>query len=130
MQLRIRVNTNEAPAAFGPFSQAIKTDTLVFTSGQLPIDPISGDLVDKDVTVQTHQVLKNLNAILDNAESTLKYVVKATVFITSMDDFDNVNKIYETYFTSPHPARSCIEVPRLAKGAKVEIEAITLITQP
>lgn len=126
MQERIQVNTKEAPAAFGPFSQAIKTDALVFTSGQLPIDPRSGELVDEDVTVQTHQVLKNLKAILDEAGSSIDDVVKATVFITSMDDFGAVNEIYSNYFASPYPARSCIEVPKLAKGAKVEIEAIAI----
>lgn len=126
MQERIQINTKEAPAAFGPFSQAIKTDTLVFTSGQLPIDPRSGELVDEDVVAQTHQVLKNLKAILDEAGSSINDVVKATVFITSMDDFGTVNEIYSNYFASPYPARSCIEVPKLAKGAKVEIEAIAI----
>lgn len=126
MQERIQINTKEAPAAFGPFSQAITTDTLVFTSGQLPIDPRSGELVDEDVVAQTHQVLKNLKAILDEAGSSINDVVKATVFITSMDDFGTVNEIYSNYFASPYPARSCIEVPKLAKGAKVEIEAIAI----
>ncbi len=129
MQRRTLVNTKNAPAAFGPFSQALKTDSLVFTSGQLPIDPVSGEVVGKDVTAQTHQVLNNLKSILDEAGSSLNDVVKATVFITSMNDFDTVNEIYSTYFASPFPARSCIEVPRLAKGAKVEIEAIALLNQ-
>jgi 2-iminobutanoate/2-iminopropanoate deaminase len=129
MKERLHVNTKGAPAAFGPFSQAIKTDTLVFSSGQLPLDPISGELVDEDVAVQTHQVIKNLKAILDESRSSLNDVVKVTVFITSMDDFDTMNKIYATYFTRPFPARSCIEVPKLAKGAKVEIEAISLVNQ-
>ena len=128
MQLRQQVNTKDAPAAFGPFSQAIKSNPLVFTSGQLPIDPVSGDIIDQDVEAQTHRVLKNLEAILNEAGSSLKDVVKATVFITSMDDFDKVNQIYSTYFSNPFPARSCIEVPRLAKGAKVEIEAIGLVS--
>ena len=130
MQTRSQVNTKEAPAAFGPFSQAIKTDGLVFVTGQLPLDPLSGEVVGEDVTVQTHQVLKNLRAILDEAGSSLDQVVKATVFITSMADFDRMNKIYATYFSSPFPARSCIEVAGLAKGAKVEIEAIALVKQP
>lgn len=127
MQTRIQVNTTDAPAAFGPFSQAIKTGTLVFTSGQLPIDPESGELADEDVIVQTHQVFKNLKAILEEAGCSINDVVKATVFITSMDDFVTVNEIYSTYFHSPYPARSCIEVPKLAKGAKVEIEAIAIL---
>ena len=130
MKTRLQVNTKEAPAAFGPFSQAIKTDTLVFSTGQLPLDPTSGELVDEDVAPQTHQVIKNLKAILEESGSSLNDVVKATVFITSMDDFDTVNKIYATYFTRPFPARSCVEVSKLAKGAKVEIEAIALVRQP
>jgi 2-iminobutanoate/2-iminopropanoate deaminase len=130
MHVRTQVNTKAAPVAFGPFSQAIKSNTLVFTSGQLPIDPVSGEVVSEDAKTQTHQVLKNLSAILEEAGSSLDAVVKATVFITSMDDFDTVNKIYSTYFSSPFPARSCIEVPRLAKGAKVEIEAIALVKHP
>ena len=130
MNARLQVNTTEAPAAFGPFSQGIKTDTLVFATGQLPLDPISGELVDQDVAVQTHQVIKNLKAILDEAGSSLNDVVKATVFITNMDDFDTVNEIYATYFNKPYPARSCIEVSKLAKGAKVEIEAIAMVRQP
>ena len=128
MQTRLQVNTKSAPAAFGPFSQAIKTNTLVFTSGQFSIDPESGELVDEDVIVQTHQVFKNLKAILEEAGSSINDVVKATVFITSMDDFVAVNEIYSTYFASPYPARSCIEVPKLAKEAKVEIEAIALVS--
>ena len=129
MQGRTLVNTKNAPAAFGPFSQGIKTDSLVFTSGQLPIDPVSGEVVRDDVKAQTHQVLRNLKSILDEAGSSLNDVIKATVFITSMDDFDMVNDIYLSYFSSPFPARSCIEVPRLAKGARVEIEAIALVKQ-
>lgn len=126
MQKRSQVNTQKAPEAFGPFSQAIKTDTLVFTSGQLPIDSVSGELVSDDVSTQTHQVIKNLKAILDEAGCTMDDVAKATVFITSMDDFTTVNEIYSSYFNSPYPARSCIEVPQLAKDAKVEIEAIAI----
>ena len=126
MPERTQISTKEAPAAFGPFSQAIKTDTMVFTSGQLPIDPASGDLVDEDISIQTHQVIKNLKAILTEAGCSMNDVVKATVFITSMDDFNTVNEIYASYFSSPYPARSCIEVPRLAKDAKVEIEAIAI----
>ena len=129
MKTQIQVNTNAAPAAFGSFSQAIRTDTLVFSSGQLPLHRTSGELVDEEVEVQTHQVLNNLKAILDESECSLDDVAKATVFITSTDDFDTVNKIYATYFTSPFPARSSIEVPKLAKGAKVEIEAIALVKQ-
>jgi 2-iminobutanoate/2-iminopropanoate deaminase len=126
----MKVNTHHAPAAFGPFSQAIKNNTLVFTSGQLPIDPATGEVVSENVKVQTHQVIKNLRAILAEAGSSMDTVLKATVFITNMDDFERVNEIYSEYFSDPFPARSCVEVTRLAKGAKVEIEVIALVTHP
>jgi 2-iminobutanoate/2-iminopropanoate deaminase len=128
MKERTAVSTEQAPAAFGPFSQAIKSERLVFATGQLPLDPASGKLVSEDVEEQTHQVLKNLRAIFDAAGSSLDRVLKATVFITRMEDFDRMNRVYETYFTKPYPARSCIEVSGLAKGAKVEIEAIALLS--
>ena len=127
MQQRASVSTDQAPAAFGPFSQAVKTDRFVFVTGQLPLDPASGKLVSQDVEEQTHRVLQNLRAIVEEAGSSLDQVVKATVFITRMDDFDKMNRVYETYFSKPFPARSCIEVSGLAKEAKVEIEAIALL---
>lgn len=127
MSPRMRVNTEKAPAAFGPFSQAIKTNSFIFTSGQLPIDPDTGKVIDGDIINQTRQVLNNLKAILNEAGSALKDVVKATVYITSMDDFQAVNEIYSEFFSDPLPARSCVEVSGLAKGAKVEIEAIALV---
>lgn len=127
MSPRMRVNTEKAPAAFGPFSQAIKTNSFIFTSGQLPIDPDTGKVIDGDIINQTRQVLNNLKAILNEAGSALKDVVKATVYITSMDDFQAVNEIYSGFFSDPLPARSCVEVSGLAKGAKVEIEAIALV---
>jgi 2-iminobutanoate/2-iminopropanoate deaminase len=127
MSPRMRVNTEKAPAAFGPFSQAIKTNSFIFTSGQLPIDPDTGKVIDGDIVNQTRQVLNNLKAILNEAGSALKDVVKATVYITSMDDFQAVNEIYSEFFSDPLPARSCVEVSGLAKGAKVEIEAIALV---
>lgn len=128
MLRRIRVNTDKAPAVFGPFSQAIKTDTLVFTSGQLPLDPATGEIVARNIQEETRQVLANLKEILVEAGSSLENVVKATVFITNMDDFPEVNKVYEEFFPKQAlPARSCVEVSELAKGAKVEIEAIALI---
>jgi len=128
MLRRIRVNTDKAPAVFGPFSQAIKTDTLVFTSGQLPIDPATGEIVARNIQEETRQVLANLKEILVEAGSSLENVVKATVFITNMDDFPEVNKVYEEFFPKQAlPARSCVEVSELAKGARVEIETIALI---
>ena len=121
------INTPKAPAAFGPFVQGVKTDTLVFSTGQLPLDPATGELVSDDVQAQTRQVLLNLKAILEAAGCSLDRVLKATVFITDMDDFDKVNEVYAGFFSDTPPARSCIEVSRLAKGAKVEIEVIALL---
>jgi len=128
MATRTRINTIKAPATFGPFSQAIKTEMLVFTSGQLPIDPSTGEIVTGTIREQTWQVLSNLKEILAEAGSSLEDVVKATVFITNMDDFPEVNEVYEEFFPNQvFPARSCVRVCELAKGAKVEIEAIALV---
>ena len=121
------INTSKAPAVFGPFSQGVKTESLVFTTGQLPIDPTTGELVSDDVRDQTRQVLLNIKAILEEAGCTLDRILKATVFITNMDDFTKVNEIYAGFFSDQPPARSCVEVSGLAKGAKVEIEAIALL---
>lgn len=121
------IHTPKAPAPFGPFVQGVKTDTLVFSTGQLPIDPATGELVSDDVQVQTRQVLTHLKAILEAAGCSLDRVLKATVFITSMADFDKMNEVYAGFFSDSPPARSCIEVSGLAKGAKVEIEVIALL---
>ena len=121
------IHTPKAPAAFGPFVQGVKTDTLVFSTGQLPLDPATGELVSDDVRAQTRQVLFNLKAILEAAGCSLDRVLKATVFITNMDDFDKINEVYAGFFSDTPPARSCVEVSGLAKGAKVEIEVIALL---
>ena len=121
------IQTPKAPAAFGPFVQGVKTDTLVFSTGQLPLDPATGELVSDDVQAQTRQVLKNLKAILEAGGCSLDRVLKATVFITDMDDFDKVNEVYAGFFSDTPPARSCVAVSGLAKGAKVEIEVIALL---
>lgn len=122
--MREVVSTVNAPAAIGPYSQAIKLGNLVFTSGQIPIDPTSGQLVYGPVDIQTHQVLKNLQAVLEAAGAGLDTVVKTTVFIKDMNDFAKVNEVYATFFTAAPPARSCVEVARLPKDVLVEIEAI------
>ena len=127
MPSKMKVDTEKAPAAFGPFSQAIKTDSFILTSGQLPIDPVTGEVVSGNIRNQTRQVLNNLKAILNEAGSSLEDVVKATVYIISMDDFQAVNEIYSEFFSDPLPARSCVGVSGLPKGAKVEIEAIALV---
>jgi 2-iminobutanoate/2-iminopropanoate deaminase len=121
------INTPKAPAAFGPFVQGVKTDTLVFSTGQLPLDPATGELVSDDVQAQTRQVLINLKAILEAGGCSLDRVLKATVFITNMDDFDKMNEVYAGFFSATPPARSCVAVSGLAKGAKVEIEVIALL---
>jgi len=121
------IQTTNAPAAFGPFSQGVKTDTLVFATGQLPLDPVTGEVVSDDVQEQTRQVMNNLKAILAEAGCSMDRVLKATVFITSMDDFTQMNEVYAEFFSGTFPARSCIEVSGLAKGAKVEVEAIALL---
>lgn len=121
------VETDKAAQAIGPYSQAIKTDGFVFVSGQLPLDPLSGTLVEGDIEKQTHQVMSNLKGILEASGSSLQSVVKNTIFLTNMDDFPQVNEMYGQYFSSNPPARSCIEVSALPKGARIEIESIALL---
>ena len=123
---RERVSTNGAPAAIGPYSQAIASGQLVFASGQVAMEPASGQLVEGDVQVQTKRVLENLSAVLLAAGSSLGQVVKTTVFLTTMDDFASMNEVYAGFFPSDPPARSTIAVAALPKGALVEIEAIAI----
>ena len=121
------IQTPNAPAAIGPYSQGIKYGNLVFVSGQIPIDPATGELVEGDIKQQTRQVLTNVQAVLESAGSSLENVLKATVFITSMDDFPLVNEAYAEFFKSASPARACVEVSRLPKEVQVEIEAIAAV---
>lgn len=120
------VNTNLAPAAIGPYSQGMIVNNMFYSSGQIPLTA-DGVLVEGDVTVQTHQVFKNLNAVLTEAGASFDTVVKATVFIKDMNDFPVINEIYAEYFGERKPARSCVEVARLPKDVLVEIEVIALI---
>ncbi|HEX2193421.1 MAG TPA: RidA family protein [Candidatus Limnocylindria bacterium] len=124
--MRTVVKTNLAPAAIGPYSQAIRSGELVLTAGQVGIDPATGELVDGGVAGQAERVLRNLTAVLDAAGTTPERVVKTTVFLTDMDDFAAVNEIYARHFSPPYPARSTVAVAALPKGALVEIEAIAL----
>lgn len=120
------IATNQAPAAIGPYSQGIKAGNVIFTSGQIPLTP-EGTLVTGDIKEQTHQVFKNLKAILTAAGASFQDVVKATVFIANMEDFAQVNEVYGEYFGDHRPARSTVQVARLPKDAGVEIELIAVV---
>lgn len=120
------VYTNEAPAAIGPYSQGITVNNIFYSSGQIPLTA-AGELVTGSVKEQTHQVFKNLQAVLKEAGATLETVIKATVFIKNMDEFVDVNEVYGEYFSTHKPARSCVEVARLPKDVLVEIEVIALV---
>ena len=122
------VATANAPGAIGPYSQAVKAGEFVFVSGQIPIDPKTGNFVSEDVAEQTEQVLKNLSAVLEAAGSGLKNVVKTTVFLADMNDFTAMNEVYARYFTEDFPARATVQAARLPKDARVEIEAIALLS--
>ena len=121
------ISTDRAPAAVGPYSQGVKTGNLLFVSGQIPLDPVTNQLVDGDVQVQTRQVLTNLTAVLNAAEASLDKVVKTTVFLTDMKDFPLMNEVYSEFFSSNPPARACVAVSALPKAASVEIEAIATL---
>ena len=120
------VSTNQAPAAIGPYSQGIIVNNLFYSSGQIPLTA-SGEMVTGDIAEQTHQVFKNLKAVLDEAGASLESVVKSTVFLKDMNQFVEFNEVYGQYFAEHKPARSCVEVARLPKDALVEIEVIALV---
>ena len=118
------ISTTKAPAAIGPYSQAIKVGNLVYTSGQIPIDPATGVFVEGGIKEQTRQSLTNVKAILEEAGLTMKNVVKTTVFMVDMNDFADMNAVYSEFFAEPYPARSAVAVKTLPKGALVEIEVV------
>ena len=122
-----RIHTAGAPAAVGPYSQAIRVGNLLFTAGQVALDPAGGELVGDDVAAQTEQVLRNLRAVLAAAGADLGQVVKTTVFLQSMGDFAAMNAVYARHFPEPFPARSTVEVGALPKGGLVEIECVALL---
>ena len=124
MSTKKQVNTEKAPSAIGPYSQAILTEGLLFASGQIPINPATGNIESDDVAAQTEQVLKNIGAVLAECGLTYSDVLKTTVFLTDLNDFATVNGIYGEYFKQPYPARSCVQVGALPKAAKVEIEFV------
>src|ERR1700690_3599175 len=121
--------TDKAPKAIGPYSQAIRTDSLVFTAGQAGLDPVTGELVEGGVEAQTRQALTNLKNVLEAAGSGLNFAVKTTVFLKDMNDFSKMNAIYGEYFPANPPARSTIAAAGLPKGALVEIEVIAMLQQ-
>ena len=123
------VSTSDAPAAVGPYSQAIRSGNLLFCAGQIPLDPKTGQLVTGDIAIQTRRVLDNISALLKAAHLTFGHVVKTTIFLTDMNDFQTVNDIYATYFREQPPARSTVAVAALPKGAKVEIEVIAAASE-
>lgn len=118
-----KISTKNAPAAIGPYSQGMIIDNMVYTSGQIPISPESGEVVGTDIVTQTEQVIKNLGAVLEAAGTTYEKVVKTTCFLSNMEDFTKFNSIYEKYFTEK-PARSCVAVKELPKQVLCEIEVI------
>lgn len=121
-----KINTEKAPAAIGPYSQGIIVNNMLYTSGQIPIDPETGEIKGSDITEQAEQVMKNISAILEEAGTTFKNVVKTTCFLDDMSDFASFNLVYEKYFTEK-PARSCVAVQQLPKSVLCEVEVIAII---
>lgn len=117
------INTEKSPQALGPYSQGVVTGNLIFVSGQIPLDA-DGKLVSEDIQEQTRQCLRNISHILEETGSSLDKVIKTTIYLADMDDFPRVNEAYAGFFTDPYPARSCVEVSRLPRDGKIEIEAI------
>ena len=125
--MRQAVATDSAPKAIGPYSQAIRAGSLIFVSGQVPIDPASGQIVDGDIAAQTHRVFRNISEILKAGGASLDHVVRTTVFLADMNDFAAMNDVYAGYFTAPAPARATVQVSRLPKDARIEIDVIAAL---
>lgn len=124
--MREIIHTDSAPKAIGPYSQAIKTDSLLFCSGQIPLDPATMELVGSTAAEQCHQVMKNLKAVLEAGGSSFEKLIKTTIFLSDMNDFGAVNEVYGSYLRKAPPARATVEVSRLPKDVLVEIDAISL----
>ena len=124
MSLRQAVATDKAPKAIGPYSQAVRAGDLLFVSGQVPIDPATGALIEGDIAAQTHRVMRNLTAILEAAGASMDHVLRCTVYLADMNDFTAMNEVYGSYFAQPAPARATIQAVRLPKDARVEIDVI------
>jgi len=127
--VRERIQTDKAPAAIGPYSQAIRAGGFVFVSGQIPIDPATGEFVKGGVAEQTERVLKNLAAVLEAAGSSLNQIVKTTVFLADMKEFAQMNEVYATFFAGAPPARATVAAAGLPREARVEIEAVALVSE-
>lgn len=127
--MRQQVQTDDAPAAIGPYSQAIKAGGFVFVSGQIAIDPKTGQFLSGGIAEQTEQVLKNLSAVLEASGSSLDQVVKTTVFLADMKEFSGMNDVYAQFFSAPPPARATVAAAGLPRDARVEIEAVALVSE-
>lgn len=125
--MRQAISSPEAPKAIGPYSQAIRAGNLLFLSGQIPLDPASGSIVDGDITAQTERVLRNISAVLSAAGATFANVVRTTVFLADMNEFAAMNAVYGTFVADPPPARSTVQVARLPKDVRVEIDVIAVL---
>lgn len=126
MSLRF-LSTDKAPGAVGPYSQGVKVENIIYTSGQLPIDPATGELSKGDIQKETRLCLENVKAILESGHASIEHLVKVTVFVTDMNDFPKINEVYEEFFGNHKPARSLVQVAALPKGADIEIEGIAII---
>lgn len=126
---KISVSTNKAPGAIGPYSQALKLNNIVYTSGQIPLDSETGETVGADVATQTKKVMENLQHVLEAAGASFKTVVKSTVFLKDMTKFGEFNDVYAAFFQEPFPARSCVEVAALPKGVLVEVEVVAYVEE-
>jgi 2-iminobutanoate/2-iminopropanoate deaminase len=127
--MRTAVSTEKAPKAIGPYSQAVRAAQLLFISGQIPIDPATGNLIAGDIAAMTHRVFANIREILAAAGASLDQVVRTTVFLADMNDFAAMNEVYATYFGQPAPARSTVQAARLPKDARLEIDVIAILDQ-
>jgi 2-iminobutanoate/2-iminopropanoate deaminase len=125
--MRDGIATHAAPKAIGPYSQGIRAGNLLFCSGQIPLDPATGQLVSGDIAAQTRQVFSNLQGVLSAAGASFDHVVRTTVYLADMDDFAAMNEVYATFFASPAPARSTIQAARLPRDARVEIDIIAVL---
>lgn len=128
--MRQAVRTDRAPQAIGPYSQAVRAGSLLFVSGQIPLDPDTGEIVGGDIRAQTHRVLQNLEAIVRAAGGTLDHVVWTTVYLIDLADFAGMNEVYGTYFRAPAPARATVQVARLPRDARLEIDAVAVLADP